>query len=75
MKPGSRLIIKDIDAGSVFVHFNKLHDLIFAQAVGNEKKPNELLSNLNNIGYKIEPLQKRRMYVYPHYTIECIKTN
>ena len=36
MKPGARLILKDINAGSPLVYFNKLHDLIFAREIGNE---------------------------------------
>lgn len=73
MKPGSRLILKDINAESPLVYCNKLHDIIFAGEKGNElgfKKAKELL-----IANELEIIeeQKRTMYVYPHYTIVARK--
>jgi 2-polyprenyl-3-methyl-5-hydroxy-6-metoxy-1,4-benzoquinol methylase len=73
MRSGSKLIIKDIDAGSAFVVFNKLHDLIFAREVGNEWSSQKLTAACKEIGFKIEFLTKRQMYVYPHYTLLLTK--
>lgn len=69
MKPGARLVLKDIDAASPLVYCNKMHDIIFAGEIGNEisftKAQEVLRSN------KLTTLEeyKRTMYVYPHYCI------
>ena len=73
MRSGSKLIIKDVDAGSAFVVFNKLHDLVFAREVGNEWSSDRLTVVCKEIGFKIEFITKRQMYVYPHYTIFLTK--
>ena len=69
MKPGARLVLKDINGGNPLVYFNKMHDLVFAREIGNEisfeKAKSLLIQNKLNI---IEQ-KKRTMYVYPHYTI------
>ncbi|MES1226462.1 MAG: class I SAM-dependent methyltransferase, partial [Bacteroidota bacterium] len=36
LKPGARLVLKDINAASPLVYANKLHDIIFAGEIGNE---------------------------------------
>jgi len=73
MKPGARLVLKDINGGSPLVYFNKMHDLIFAREIGNEisfeKAKSLLIQNRLNI---IEQ-NKRTMYAYPHYTIVAKK--
>jgi 2-polyprenyl-3-methyl-5-hydroxy-6-metoxy-1,4-benzoquinol methylase len=69
MKPGSELIIKDINAGSAFVYFNKLHDLIFAREIGNEWSVEKVTAVCKEIGFQIESVTKRQLYVYPHYTV------
>ena len=73
MKPGSKLIIKDIDGSSIFRFANKMHDLIFAGEIGNELPLSitEKLLVLN--GARIVSSQKKQMYVYPHYTIVAEK--
>jgi 2-polyprenyl-3-methyl-5-hydroxy-6-metoxy-1,4-benzoquinol methylase len=73
MKPGARLVLKDINADSLFVYFNKLHDTVFAGEIGNEigfKQANQWLSAENLI---ILHSSKKQMYVYPHYTIVAKK--
>lgn len=69
MKPGARLVLKDINASSPLVYCNKLHDAIFAGEIGNEmsieKAKNLLMAN----GLNIIEQSKRTMYVYPHYTL------
>jgi 2-polyprenyl-3-methyl-5-hydroxy-6-metoxy-1,4-benzoquinol methylase len=69
MKSGSRIIIKDIDGSSPFVYFNKLHDLIFAGERGNELPFEKTKTLLETSGVVIQQAFKKRMYVYPHYTI------
>jgi cyclopropane fatty-acyl-phospholipid synthase-like methyltransferase len=67
MKPGAKLMFKDIDGGSPFVACNKVHDLIFAQELSHEigfKKASHLLESL---GFTILEARKKRIFVYPHY--------
>lgn len=73
MKQGARLILKDINAGSPLVYFNKLHDLIFAREIGNEISIDNAILLLEKNGLKIIKQEKRTMYVYPHYTIVAQK--
>lgn len=69
LKPGARLILKDINAGSALVYFNKLHDLIFSREIGNEITVTKAVNILRKYGFEIIEESQRRMYVYPHYTI------
>ncbi len=73
MKPGARLILKDINAGSPLVYFNKIHDLIFAREIGNEISMAKAIQLLRANGLTIIEQEKRVMYVYPHYTIVAKK--
>ncbi len=67
MSVGSKLIIKDIDADSMFVHFNKLHDLVFSKEIGNEIKMCDAKKLTEKIGFKVLDTYTKRMFVYPHY--------
>ncbi len=69
MKPGARLIIKDINRESLLVYCNKMHDLVFAGEIGNELKFEQTRTWLEALGLKVLEHTKKRMYVYPHYTI------
>ena len=73
MKPGARLVLKDINRDSSLVYFNKLHDLIFAREIGNEMGFETAKALLTQHGLKITEQNKRTMYVYPHYTIVATK--
>lgn len=73
MKKGSRLILKDIDAASPLVYVNKLHDLIFAHEIGNEMTLKNARQLLEENGLTITEQEKKRMYVYPHYTLVATK--
>jgi 2-polyprenyl-3-methyl-5-hydroxy-6-metoxy-1,4-benzoquinol methylase len=75
IKPGGRLIVKDIDASSRCVYFNKMHDLIFSREIGNEMSARDVIGLLKEAGLIIEKCKKQRMYVYPHFTIVARKTN
>lgn len=73
MKPGSRLVLKDINAASPLVYFNKMHDLIFAGEIGHELKMDKARTLLELNGMEIIEQKKQRMYVYPHYTLVAQK--
>jgi SAM-dependent methyltransferase len=69
MKTGAKLMFKDIDAASPFVLCNKLHDLVFAQEIGNEISFKHAKSMLSKLGYKIIEEYATTVFVYPHYFI------
>jgi len=73
MKIGSKLILKDINAGSILVYANKLHDALFAGELGNEISQHRACQVLEKLGFKIEKVEKKLMFVYPHYTITATK--
>ncbi|MHA4843899.1 class I SAM-dependent methyltransferase [Flavitalea antarctica] len=73
MKRGASLVIKDIDQSSMLVYFNKTHDLIFAGEIGNELAVSSTIELLRRQHLEILDCQKKRMYVYPHYTIRAKK--
>ena len=70
MQPNARFVFKDIDAQAVpWLYFNKLHDLVFAQEIGNEWKASRFIEFAQKLGFKVLHSKKQRTYVYPHYTI------
>jgi 2-polyprenyl-3-methyl-5-hydroxy-6-metoxy-1,4-benzoquinol methylase len=74
MSPGSKLVFKDIDAGrKILSKFNKLHDILFSGQAGHEISFNHAKDSLNKLGFKILSTEKKRVFVYPHYTIVCQK--
>jgi len=73
LKPGTRLILKDINGGNPLVYFNKMHDLLFAREIGNEISFENAKALLTKNGLEIIEAKKRIMYVYPHYTIVAKK--
>jgi SAM-dependent methyltransferase len=73
MKPGARLVLKDIDAASPFVWSNKLHDLVFAREIGNERTLAQAKEWLGRLGFKVTGETTERTYVYPHYTLIAVK--
>lgn len=73
MKPGSRLVLKDINASSPLVYANRLHDTIFGGGRGHELKMDAARALLENCGLEIISASKRTMYVYPHYTLVAKK--
>ena len=73
MKPGARLVLKDINASSPLVYCNKMHDMVFAGEIGNEMTFNNAKELLKSSGLQIIEEQKRTMYVYPHYTLVAKK--
>lgn len=73
MKPGARLILKDINAASPLVYMNKIHDFVFAGEIGREMSMEKAKRLLTTMGLNIIEQEKRTMYVYPHYTIVAKK--
>lgn len=73
LKPGATLIIKDINGASPLVLFNKLHDFIFSREIGHELSLAKTTSLLESNNFSILEQKKRRMYVYPHFTIVAEK--
>ncbi|MFS8083116.1 MAG: class I SAM-dependent methyltransferase [Ginsengibacter sp.] len=73
LKPGARLIIKDINGASPLVIFNKLHDFIFSREIGHELSLVKTVGILEKNEFSILEQKKRRMYVYPHFTIVAQK--
>ena len=69
MKSGARLIVKDINAGSLLVYCNKMHDFVFAGEIGHELPYQTTQNWLQKNQLTIKEFNKKRMYVYPHYTI------
>lgn len=69
MKTGSRFLIKDIDAGSFLVYFNKFHDLILSKEIGNEITFDAAKIYLESVGFSILKAYKKRILWYPHYFI------
>lgn len=73
MRSGARLVLKDINAASPLVLCNKTHDMIFAGEIGHEWPINRAKAWLEHNNLEITELTKKRMYVYPHYTIVAKK--
>jgi len=73
MSKGSVLIYKDIDAESVFVYANKLHDMVLAGEIGNEWKAKDVAANLKKSGFACSGIIYKHMIFYPHYTIVATK--
>lgn len=69
MKKGARLMLKDIDASSLLVPFNKIHDYVFAKEFGHEISNKHAEEILRLLGFNIIENRKKRVLVYPHYFI------
>jgi cyclopropane fatty-acyl-phospholipid synthase-like methyltransferase len=74
MPATSRLVLKDIDAASPLVVFNKMHDLLVSRTLGWERKLKAVVQELEEIGFTVEVTSRRRMVVYPHYLILARKS-
>lgn len=69
MKPGAKLMFKDIDGASPLVLCNKMHDLVFAQEFSREISFKKAQHLLESVGFTIVERRKKRVLVYPHYFI------
>ncbi|MEQ6124664.1 class I SAM-dependent methyltransferase [Pseudotenacibaculum sp. MALMAid0570] len=66
-------ILKDMDAASILVYFNKLHDLVFSQEIGNEISMKKACELLESKGFIISKQYRKRIFWYSHYIIVCKK--
>jgi 2-polyprenyl-3-methyl-5-hydroxy-6-metoxy-1,4-benzoquinol methylase len=74
MKPGARLVFKDINGSSlIWKLFNKLHDFIFSGEMGSEISLKEARELISNQGLKIDEQYCARHAIYNHFLITCIK--
>ena len=73
MKQSDIFIMKDIDADSRLVYFNKLNDLLLSRQFGNEISSKKLKSFLLELGFEVTSFNKIRTLVYPHYLISAKK--
>ena len=73
MKPGSKLIFKDIDGSHPFLFMSIIHDLLLAGEAVNMISISKAKAMLAAAGFNIVSVSKKLMLWYPHYTIICIK--
>lgn len=73
MRPGSKLIFKDIDASHPLLFMSIIHDLLLAGEMVKMISVSEAKRMLTDAGFKILSVSKQLMLWYPHYTIVCIK--
>jgi len=73
MQPGQRLLLKDIDANSPLVYWNKVHDLVLSREVGHELRAESVGRELERIGFQVQFLFKKRVFLYPHFGYLCRK--
>lgn len=73
MKPGAKLIFKDISASHLYVYANKLHDMLLGGGMGKEISPTKAKQLLQDKGFEILSMKRKTMLWYPHYTIICKK--
>lgn len=73
MKPGAKLVLKDIDAGSILVWFNRLHDAVFAGNGFQEATFTSASEYITDAGLTVESTKKIRKLWYPHYFIVARK--
>ena len=69
MKPGASFILKDIDASTWIVWFNRLHDAVFAGNGFQEISKNFAEELLAASGLVVESKFMIRRLWYPHYFI------
>jgi 2-polyprenyl-3-methyl-5-hydroxy-6-metoxy-1,4-benzoquinol methylase len=73
MRSGATFLLKDIDAASPLVIFNKIHDAIFAGNGFQERPAQEICTQLQTLGFEILHKETRRRLWYPHYLIVACK--
>jgi 2-polyprenyl-3-methyl-5-hydroxy-6-metoxy-1,4-benzoquinol methylase len=71
--PGQQLLIKDIDAASPLVYWNKLHDFLLSKEIGHEWSATATQRELERIGFEVRPLFNTQVFLYPHFALLCTK--
>lgn len=74
MRPGASLVLKDIDASSPLVVFNKLHDIVFSGSPGREWGHAEARRVCESIGFRVAESFTHRVGLYPHYFLRLVRT-
>lgn len=76
MKPGSILLLKDIDGASILKYWNKFHDWVISREIGHEIPVNTLIKLVDeNNQLKLASYSQERMFLYPHFTLVVKKKN
>lgn len=74
MGKNATLVFKDIEGGSIFKYWNKIHDMLLAGEVGNEVPSEDLVSFFKQKKeVEIIDIRHRQMLLYPHFTISVKK--
>ncbi|MBM3469067.1 MAG: class I SAM-dependent methyltransferase [Alphaproteobacteria bacterium] len=73
MRKGSLLVLKDIDASSPLVFFNKLHDLVVNRQKSYERPLAEYIEWCQKLGFLLDNVMKVRKLVYPHFIMVMTK--
>jgi 2-polyprenyl-3-methyl-5-hydroxy-6-metoxy-1,4-benzoquinol methylase len=73
MAPGQKLLFKDIDAASLLVYWNKLHDLALAGEIVHERIADTVREHLESVGFEVRMIFRKRVLLYPHYALLCTK--
>ena len=73
MAPGSRLIIKEIEASQIFGSFlNQLHDLIVSREWVHQRRSSEIVKVLESTGATVSKPILRWTLWYPHFLIVAL---
>jgi 2-polyprenyl-3-methyl-5-hydroxy-6-metoxy-1,4-benzoquinol methylase len=73
MRPGARLVLKDIDRRSPLVVFNKVHDLVLAGELGHEISLDAAVQTVRSLGFTVLEHRTSRVLWYPHYFVVAQK--
>lgn len=73
MPKGAQFVLKDIDAASPLVYFNKVHDLMLNHQYPHERSMAECRSWCQALGFKIEASLLIRKLFYPHFILVMTK--
>jgi len=69
MRPGTRLILKDINADRISVLWNRLHDALFSGNGFQEISLSQAINLVTNAGLKVLDAYESRRLWYPHYFV------
>jgi 2-polyprenyl-3-methyl-5-hydroxy-6-metoxy-1,4-benzoquinol methylase len=73
MRKGAQFVLKDIDAASPLVFFNKVHDLVLNHQYPHEQSMVECRHLCQTLGFQIEASLLIRKMVYPHFILVMTK--
>jgi cyclopropane fatty-acyl-phospholipid synthase-like methyltransferase len=69
LNSGTTFILKDINAASAWVYFNKLHDLVLSHEIGNELSVTQAVNLVTEIGFRVLSCSEKQLFGYPHYIL------